>query len=291
MEVENQHPNLTVTDECGEEQTFHCENCQLFWMECESARIRKDPGFCRRFESIKHQLKPMFLIAEINKRDVKWRKMLKILYHLLTGRNPENASSTSCMNEAIKVEQFVNLVKRFGCVKKLDNNDGNHMCFLLQEVQNLLENSIAITSSRMTISWFAGHMTGSDAHSRLRNKEEGTFLVRLSESRADKGAFVVAVKAEGNDDVRQYLIVGEPERMGSDEDDDEYNNRFRLFINGEPEEESYLDLTTFIDERCKYQDIEEGVCCKKICDNLPLNADFTGYRLASIVNNEIVCNV
>jgi len=66
--------------------------------------------------------------------------------------------------------------------------------------------------------------------------------------------------------------------MGSDEDDGEYNNRFHLFIHDQLEEESYPDLITFIDERCKYEDIEEGVCCKKTCDKLPLNADFTGYR-------------
>jgi len=41
------------------------------------------------------------------------------------------------MNEEIKVQQFINLVKRFGCVKKLDDNDGNHLCFLLQQVSSL----------------------------------------------------------------------------------------------------------------------------------------------------------
>jgi len=35
----------------------------------------------------------LFSIREIdNKREVKWRKMWKILYHVLTGRNPNDGN-------------------------------------------------------------------------------------------------------------------------------------------------------------------------------------------------------
>ena len=51
-----------------------------------------------------------------------------------------------------------------------------------------------MSDSRLWSSWFAGYMSMEETEQRLRDQEPGRFLIRFSESKADDGFFVLAVK-------------------------------------------------------------------------------------------------
>ena len=57
----------------------------------------------------------------------------------------------------------------------------------------------------LVFSWFAGHMNETEAANLLEDQSPGSFLVRISSSRAHEGVFVLAVKTS-NDGVVQIQI-------------------------------------------------------------------------------------
>ena len=57
----------------------------------------------------------------------------------------------------------------------------------------------------LVFSWFAGHIDETEAAKLLEDQSPGSFLVRISSSRAHEGVFVLAVKTS-NDGVVQIQI-------------------------------------------------------------------------------------
>ena len=56
-------------------------------------------------------------------------------------------------------------------------------------------------------SWFAGHMNETEAANLLEDQSPGSFLVRISSSRAHDGVFVLAVKTSNNGVVQIQIEV------------------------------------------------------------------------------------
>lgn len=59
----------------------------------------------------------------------------------------------------------------------------------------------------LVFSWFAGHMNETEAANLLEDQSPGSFLVRISSSRAFEGVFVLAVKTSNNGVVQINIEV------------------------------------------------------------------------------------
>lgn len=59
----------------------------------------------------------------------------------------------------------------------------------------------------LVFSWFAGHMNETEAANLLEDQSPGSFLVRVSSSRAHEGVFVLAVKTSNNGVVQIQIEV------------------------------------------------------------------------------------
>ena len=59
----------------------------------------------------------------------------------------------------------------------------------------------------LVFSWFAGHMNETKAAELLEDQSPGSFLVRISSSRAHEGVFVLAVKTSNNGVVQIQIEV------------------------------------------------------------------------------------
>ena len=59
----------------------------------------------------------------------------------------------------------------------------------------------------LVFSWFAGHMNETEAANLLEDQSPGSFLVRISSSRAHEGVFVLAVKTSNSGVVQIQIEV------------------------------------------------------------------------------------
>lgn len=154
----------------------------------------------------------------------------------------------------VKMESFTRLVKWFGPLT-------THKHGLIKKIEQLVKKSRG--SNKM--SWFAGHMTQSDAISRLDKAVDGTFLVRFSETYADAGGFALDVMANG--ETLSFHIEGFP------------SEGTLQFPHGNHEGDEFESVTEVV-ERLKTMPIspECPIILVQPCSNLPFSRETKGYQ-------------
>ncbi|XP_062615945.1 uncharacterized protein LOC134277629 [Saccostrea cucullata] len=121
------------------------------------------------------------------------------------------------------------------------------------------------------VSWFAGEMSRDKANEILQSQSDNTYLVRMSESKAESGSFVVSVKNEKG--CHHFEIEGDPLKSANSPTLD-----CHLRFMGS----SYKTLPVAIGD-LKYNSLydeenDEEIMCTRICPNLPFNKFITSYK-------------
>uniref|UniRef100_H2ZGU1 SH2 domain-containing protein n=1 Tax=Ciona savignyi TaxID=51511 RepID=H2ZGU1_CIOSA len=187
-------------------------------------------------------------------------KEVKVIRELLAAQTADNDATL------ISKQQFMMLTAWFGSTETRKGS-----CHLVQQIKNMIKNSLLPIESA-NHSWFAGPLTLDRSDEVLRNKEEGTFLIRFSEGYNKEGGFVLAIK--GNNSVTQYRICGDPTTAS---DGDIYDAKLKFYADDGTfaNEITYPDIVQFVNGRILNHDFN-GVKAQYVCPNLNFNALFSG---------------
>ncbi|KAM7448297.1 hypothetical protein ABFA07_003700 [Porites harrisoni] len=152
----------------------------------------------------------------------------------------------------VRLEHFLALVALFGPF--MPGPDG-----CLQKMHDLMKNSTSVREGTRE-SWFAGHMNETEAANFLEDQSRGSFLVRISSSRAHEGVFVLAVKTSNNGVVQIQI------------EKDLQDDKLKLA------DQKFPDLLAVVSDLRRNVLLEN---CRQLlinpCPRLPLNAIFSGY--------------
>lgn len=161
-------------------------------------------------------------------------------------------SQAQAADSHVRLENFLALVALFGPFKP-----GPDGC--LQKMHDLMKNSTSVREGTRE-SWFAGHMNETEAANLLEDQSSGSFLVRISSSRAHEGVFVLAVKTSNNGVVQIQI------------EKDLQDNKHILA------NQKFPDLLAVVSALRRNVLLEN---CRQLlinpCPRLPLNAIFSGY--------------
>ncbi|KAL5011041.1 hypothetical protein ScPMuIL_013346 [Solemya velum] len=160
---------------------------------------------------------------------------------------------------------FLKVVRFFGPVKA----DEKGLCILLQELEKVRKGS-TLNIEGKKISWFGMDMTRWTAEEKLGDQKDGTYLVRMSESSADSGNFVVSVVHSSN--VYHIEIEGIPK-------DAFKTTPFEVKLMYEDETFSNLvEVMKFIFRHpiCP-EEIDATIYCSTVYPDMPNQAFISGY--------------
>ncbi|XP_039255547.2 uncharacterized protein LOC120332379 [Styela clava] len=170
----------------------------------------------------------------------------------------------------VRIRMFIQQTKWFGSLTRVGDS-----CTFLRQTQKLM--SYTLDQEGQSVSPFAGKITQEEAEDYLRDTGIGTYLIRLSEGKADQGGYSLAVKATCII-VRHYRILGDPGQAAQDTTN--YNARLKLVHNVSPDlnaqEQEYPDIVEFLKNRLD-DAIEDNIYCRYVCPNLPFNEMFRGH--------------
>ncbi|XP_077998296.1 uncharacterized protein LOC144451360 [Glandiceps talaboti] len=245
--------------ECFVNDDFYCEESENFWKSIDGVTCHY-----KYWEKFLDAMKLAFP-DDPHLKTVKNNRVFKLLHHVFVTKGDKR--------DQIEVGKFTKLLGWFGPFKK----QGNGHCICLHNVHTLIEGSRSKKGKHEMQSWFGGYMDQTQAEDYLAGQPKGTFLLRFSESLAEQGGFSLAVKSSEADTVH-LNILGDPKKGAKE-------SPYKAYLHLDGEADMYNDLVTFVERRLRADPVitfgEDEVYCRKTCPNLPLNAQFTGYRKAS----------
>lgn len=198
------------------------------------------------------------------------KKMKNFLRAILHAEESNDAAQ-------VNLKDYLRLVRFFGPVCE----DKNNHCILLSQLKIIIEKSLIPNMEsrrREKISWFAGDINRETSKKLLRDQRDGTFLVRMSKSEAERGTFVVSIKHDC--DFHHFEITGHPDDAVQTCTSNEYS------ANLEWKGRRYSNLPEVIDvvRAEPLHDDDDGesevIFCRRVCPDLPLNAQICGYKKA-----------
>ncbi|XP_061427441.1 uncharacterized protein LOC133354545 [Lethenteron reissneri] len=200
------------------------------------------------------------LVAGLRKSfpDVKFtRRLVKLMAALLRTYEEDGYLSLS---------SFCRLVGWFGPLNRCSIN-GRQTCILLKNLEALFEKSMLSSCLGVPESWFAGHMTQTEAWTLLKGAVPGTFLIRFSESQAENGSFALSI-ATASGEPENVSIHGDPctASLGNP------MLNLALRYGGDDDNCRYPDLPTLVATRLKKHPFHSDHVerCILPCPRLPL---------------------
>ncbi|XP_061176012.1 uncharacterized protein LOC133184965 [Saccostrea echinata] len=168
----------------------------------------------------------------------------------------------------VGLTDLLSVVRFFGPVKP----DPSGRCLLIQHLQEIIKRSVLKGKQYQRVSWFAGEMSRDEANEILHSQSDNTYLVRMSQSNAERGSFVVSVKNKNG--CHHFEIEGNPLESAKSPT---INCHLRLMG------KSYQTLPAAIED-LKFnslhdEDNNEDIWCTRICPDLRFNSIITPYKV------------